>query len=31
VVPSVLKQCAVCHGGKQGRVLGAITYELLIK
>jgi hypothetical protein len=31
VVPSVLKQCAVCHGGKEGRVLGAIVYELPIK
>jgi hypothetical protein len=31
VVPAVMKQCAVCHGGKEGRVLGAITYELLIK
>jgi hypothetical protein len=31
LVPSVLKQCAVCHGGKEGRVLGAIVYELPIK
>jgi hypothetical protein len=31
VVPSVLPQCATCHGGKQGRVLGAIVYELPIK
>ena len=31
LVPSVLKQCAICHGGKEGRVLGAITYELPIK
>lgn len=31
VVPSVLKQCAICHGGKEGRVLGAIIYELPIK
>jgi hypothetical protein len=31
LVPSVLKQCAVCHGGKEGRVLGAIIYELQIK
>ncbi len=31
VVPSVLKQCAVCHGGKEGRVLGAIVYEVPIK
>lgn len=31
LVPSVMKQCAVCHGGKEGRVLGAIIYELPIK
>jgi hypothetical protein len=31
LVPSVLKQCAVCHGGKEGRVLGAIVYEVPIK
>ena len=31
VVPAVMKQCAICHGGKEGRVLGAITYELPIK
>jgi hypothetical protein len=31
VVPAVLKQCAVCHGGIEGRVLGVITYELPIK
>jgi hypothetical protein len=31
VVPAVMKQCAVCHGGKEGRVLGAITYEMPIK
>ena len=31
VVPAVLKQCAICHGGKEGRVLGAIIYELPIK
>src|SRR5262245_24647666 len=31
VVPSVLSQCAVCHGGKQGRLLGAIVYEVPIK
>jgi hypothetical protein len=31
VVPSVMKQCAICHGGKEGRVLGAIVYELPIK
>ncbi len=31
VVPAVLKQCAICHGGKEGRVLGAIIYEMPIK
>lgn len=31
VVPSVLKECSICHGGKEGRVLGAIVYELPIK
>lgn len=31
VVPSVLKTCAVCHGGKEGRLLGAIIYEVPIK
>jgi hypothetical protein len=31
VVPAVLAQCAVCHGGKEGRLLGVIVYELPIK
>ncbi|HZZ77081.1 MAG TPA: DUF3365 domain-containing protein [Gemmataceae bacterium] len=31
VVPVVLQQCAVCHGKKEGTVLGAITYEVPIK
>lgn len=31
VVPSVMPQCATCHGGKQGRTLGAIIYELPIQ
>ncbi len=31
VVPAVMKQCAVCHGGKEGRLLGTIVYELPIK
>ncbi len=31
LVPAVLKQCTVCHGGKEGRVLGAIIYEVPIK
>jgi hypothetical protein len=30
-VPVVLKQCAVCHGKKEGTLLGAIVYELPIK
>lgn len=31
VVPAVMPQCAVCHGGKEGRVLGAIIYEVPIR
>jgi len=31
VVPVVLKQCAVCHGKKEGDLLGAIIYEIAIK
>ena len=31
IVPSVLSQCAVCHGGKEGKLLGAIVYEVPIK
>ncbi len=31
IVPAVLKQCAVCHGGKEGRLLGAIVYEMPIR
>jgi len=31
VVPSVLKQCAICHGGKEGRLLGTIVYEIPLK
>lgn len=31
VVPSVMPACVICHGGKEGRVLGAIVYELPIK
>ena len=31
IVPSVLSQCAVCHGGKEGRLLGVIVYEVPIK
>jgi hypothetical protein len=31
VVPALMPQCVTCHGGKPGRVLGAIVYELPIK
>ena len=31
IVPAVLQQCAVCHGKKQGELLGAIVYEIPIK
>lgn len=31
IVPVVLKQCATCHGKKEGTLLGAIVYELPIK
>jgi Protein of unknown function (DUF3365) len=31
IVPAVLKQCSVCHGGKEGRLLGAIIYEVPVK
>jgi len=31
VVTAVMKQCAQCHGGKEGRVLGALVYEVPIK
>jgi hypothetical protein len=31
VVPAVLPACTICHGGKQGRLLGAIVYEVPIK
>jgi hypothetical protein len=31
IVPAVLSQCAVCHGGKEGRLLGVIVYEVPIK
>jgi len=31
IVPAVLAQCAVCHGGKEGRLLGVIVYEVPIK
>ncbi len=31
IVPVVLKQCAACHGKKEGALLGAIVYELPVK
>ena len=31
IVPVVMKQCAVCHGKKEGQLLGAIVYEIAIK
>lgn len=31
IVPVVLKQCAACHGKKEGALLGAIIYEIPIK
>ena len=31
IVPAVMKQCAVCHGKKEGALLGAIVYEIQIK
>jgi hypothetical protein len=31
VVPAVLAQCSVCHGGKEGKLLGVIVYEIPIK
>lgn len=31
VVPVVMKQCIVCHGKKEGALLGAIVYEVPIK
>lgn len=31
IVPAVMKQCVLCHGGKEGALLGAIIYEIPIK
>lgn len=31
IVPSVMKQCTICHGGKEGQLLGAIIYEVPVK
>lgn len=30
-VPLVMKQCVLCHGGKEGELVGALVYELPIK
>lgn len=31
VVPAVLRQCVICHGKKEGSLLGTIVYEVPIK
>src|SRR5262245_47233651 len=31
IVPAVLSQCVVCHGVKQGELLGVLVYEVPIK
>ena len=31
VVPAVMQQCVICHGRKQGSLLGAIIYEVPIR
>ena len=31
IVPVVLKQCAACHGKKEGALLGTIVYEVPIR
>jgi len=31
IVPAVLKQCVLCHGGKEGNLMGVIVYEIPIK
>jgi hypothetical protein len=31
IVPAVMKQCVLCHGGKEGALLGVIVYEIPIK
>jgi Protein of unknown function (DUF3365) len=31
VVPAVMKQCVLCHGGKEGDLLGVLVYEVDIK
>jgi hypothetical protein len=31
IVPAVMKQCVLCHGGKEGQLMGVIVYEVPIK
>jgi hypothetical protein len=31
IVPAVMKQCVLCHGGKEGELLGVLVYEVPIK
>jgi len=31
IVPAVMKECTICHGVKEGMLLGVITYEVPIK
>jgi hypothetical protein len=31
VVPAVMNQCVLCHGGKAGDLLGVLVYEVEIK
>ena len=31
IVPAVMKQCGVCHGVKEGELLGVLVYEVPIK
>ena len=31
IVPAVLKQCVLCHGVKEGQLMGVIVYEVPIK
>lgn len=30
-VPAVMKQCVLCHGGKEGDLLGGLVYEVPIQ
>jgi pyruvate kinase len=31
IVPAVMIQCSVCHGVKEGQLLGVIVYDVPIK